>query len=172
VLPDFLRPGLRAVFVGTSVSTTSAERGHYYSNPTNKFWEFLTATGLTSGEQLGPQDDVCVNDFGVGLTDVVKGRASSSDALLKAGDFDVPGFLTKIRDHQPHAVAFNGQKAMKEVAKQLGHRTPATGAAPWRVEGSRAYLLPSSSGAASLGTAVKTQAWRDFGEWLRRDERG
>jgi hypothetical protein len=37
MVSDLLRPGLRVVFVGTSVSKRSAAAGHYCSNPTNKF---------------------------------------------------------------------------------------------------------------------------------------
>ena len=33
MLPDVLAPDLVAVFVGTSVSTTSAEEKHYYAHP-------------------------------------------------------------------------------------------------------------------------------------------
>lgn len=51
MLPDYLRPRLDVVFVGTSVATTSLSRGHYYSGPGNKFWEFLWDAGLT-GERL------------------------------------------------------------------------------------------------------------------------
>jgi len=53
-LPDYLRLGLTAVFVDTSVATISGERDHYYSNPQNRFWELLAATGLLGGDRLGP----------------------------------------------------------------------------------------------------------------------
>jgi G:T/U-mismatch repair DNA glycosylase len=53
MLPDLLRPGLRDVFVGTSVSTRSAAAGHYYSHPTNKFWQLLAHTGLPEGRPMG-----------------------------------------------------------------------------------------------------------------------
>ena len=54
MLPDYLAPGLTAVFIGTSVSTISAEAGYYYSNPRNRFWELLAATGLLGDDRLGP----------------------------------------------------------------------------------------------------------------------
>lgn len=167
MLPDLLQPGLTVVFVGTSVSETSAREGHYYARASNKFWELLTATGLTDGKRLRPVDDARLPQMGVGLTDLVKGRAASSDARLKHGDFDVPGFLAKIRTHRPKVIAFNGEKACSHVAKHLGERTPLTGPAPWLAHGARVYRLPSSSGAAAMGTAVKTVAWAEFGEWVR-----
>ena len=39
VLPDLLIPNLNVVFSGTAVATPSAERGHYYAGPGNKFWK-------------------------------------------------------------------------------------------------------------------------------------
>src|SRR4051794_23614074 len=95
MLPDLLRPGLRVVFVGTSVSTRSAAAGHYYSNPTNKFWQLLAATGLPAGSPVGAPLDATLPDIGLGLTDLVKRRAASSDALLQGGDYDVPRFLSR-----------------------------------------------------------------------------
>jgi TDG/mug DNA glycosylase family protein len=126
MLPDYLRAGLSVVFVGTSVSTTSAERGHYYSNPTNKFWPLLGATELLGEAVLGPEDDARINDFGIGLTDIVKVRAESSDARLEEEDFDIAGFVAKVEQHRPLVIAFNGGMATKAVARHQG-RTSASG---------------------------------------------
>jgi TDG/mug DNA glycosylase family protein len=167
VLPDLLRPGLEVVFVGTSVSTDSAAAGHYYSNPTNKFWELLAASGLAGGKQLRPADDVQLPDLGIGITDLVKGRAASSDSLLHASDYDVHGFLARIEAAAPQVVAFNGSKAADEVSKHLGFGPSQEGPASWLIGTSRVYRLPSSSAAASIGTERKTAAWRAFGDWVR-----
>lgn len=79
VLPDILVPGLDVVFVGTVASTASASAGHYYSNPRNQFWLRLHQAGLTK-KQLRPKDDTALPAFGIGLTDLNKTDASSSDA--------------------------------------------------------------------------------------------
>jgi len=54
--------------------------------------------------------------FGIGLTDVVKGKAASSDALLPSSDYDVPGFIAKIKSFKPFMVAFNGKQAATRKA--------------------------------------------------------
>lgn len=167
MLADILKPGLTVVFVGTSVSETSASRGHFYANASNKFWPLLAATGLTEGKRLRPVDDARLPDFGVGLTDLVKGRAASSDARLRGEDFDVAAFLRKMESHLPAVIAFNGAKACSHVAKHLGEAAPDPGPASWLVHHARVYRLPSSSGAAAMGTAVKTVAWLAFGDWVR-----
>ncbi len=156
------------VFVGTAASTRSAAAGHYYSNPTNKFWELLAATGLAEGRPLGAPLDTTLPDMGLGLTDLVKRRAASSDALLNNADYDVPGFLARIEAATPTVVAFNGGKAADQVARYLGHGKSVEGPANWLICESHVYRLPSSSAAASIGTAQKVAAWREFGAWARQ----
>lgn len=169
MLPDYLAPGLTAVFAGTSVSTISSEAGNYYSNPRNEFWALLAATGLLGDDRLGPQDDARVCDYGVGLTDVVKFRAESSDARLRREDFGPGPFVDKILSCQPKVVAFNGQKAGTVVARHL--RQPpmsANGPGEWTIGASRVYRLPSSSSAAAkIGREAKRAAWVEFGDWVR-----
>lgn len=134
MLQDYLRPGLTAVFVGTSVATISAERGHYYSNPRNDFWKLLAATGLLGNDRLGPEDDVRVLDYGIGLTDVVKSRVESSDARLYRADFGPSSFVTKILACEPKVVAFNGERAGSVVARHLRQPPPAVnGPADWTI---------------------------------------
>lgn len=96
MLPDYLGPDLRVVFVGTAVATASATRGHYYAGPGNRFWELLWEAGLTGERILSPADDESILQYGVGLTDLVKTRAASSDSLLRREDYDVGGLLTRL----------------------------------------------------------------------------
>jgi TDG/mug DNA glycosylase family protein len=167
LLPDILSSNLLVVFVGTAKSTASARAGHYYANPRNMFWDLLRATGLTGGIQIGPGDDRTVLDFGVGLTDLVSDRAASSDGMLRAGDFDVPGFVGRMEENRPLVVAFNGGNATSRVARYLGHTDPPEGPIEWTIAGSPAYRLPSSSSAnATGGYQAKRAKWAAFGEWV------
>jgi len=168
MLPDLLRPGLRVVFVGTSVSTRSAAAGRYYANPTNKFWQLLAATGPAEGRPVSAPLDTTLPQMGLGLTDLVKTRASSSDALLKGSDYDVPAFLSRIEAAAPKVVAFNGGKAADQVARYLGHGRTADGPADWRIGNALVYRLPSSPAAAAIGTGPKMAVWREFGAWVRQ----
>lgn len=173
MLPDYLRPGLHVVFVGTSVATASASRGHYYSGPGNKFWEFLWSADLTGERLLVPEQDAMVLDFGIGLTDVVKGRVSSSDSLLRGSDYDVPGFITKIEKFEPFVVAFNGKQAAKKVFTAMRQGDPALGLASWRIAESHVYVLPSSSGSSAdprhyAPKSSKVEWWVELGSWLQQ----
>jgi hypothetical protein len=131
------------------------------------FWDLLRATGLTGGTPVGPGEDRTVLDFGIGLTDLVAGRAASSDGLLRAGDFDLPGFVERMEQNRPLVVAFNGGNAASRVARYLGHADPPEGPIEWTVAGSPAYRLPSSSSAnATGGYEAKRAKWVAFGEWI------
>jgi TDG/mug DNA glycosylase family protein len=168
VLPDYLAEGLKVVFTGTSVATASAARGHYYSGPGNRFWELLWEAGLTGNRILTPEQDAMVLRYDVGLTDLVKTTAASSDSLLRPGDFDVPLFVAKIEAHRPVAVAFNGREAAKRVARFLREPEPGLGPASWRVGESRVYVLPSSSGSSAdprhfAPKSSKADWWRELG---------
>lgn len=121
MLPDILAPDLLVVFVGTSKSTTSARAGHYYANPQNMFWNLLEATGPTGVEWIGPSRDESVLRYLIGLTDLVPGRAASSDALLKAGDYDLPGFIAEDR-----AVRADGGRLQRRGGRHEGCSAPQT----------------------------------------------
>ena len=84
-LPDYLRPGLRVVFVGFNPGDRSSRIGHYYAGRGNQFWNFLFESGLV-GERLRPEDDHRVLEFSLGLTDVVK-RWSRSAGELRTSDY-------------------------------------------------------------------------------------
>lgn len=64
--------------------------GDYYADPRNLVWNLLQATGLTGDKRLWPMEEQRVLDYDLGLTDLVRARAASSDSLLERGDFDAP----------------------------------------------------------------------------------
>src|SRR5665647_1267841 len=86
VLDDLLRDGLKLVVCGTAAGAKSAKLKQYYAGPGNKFWRTLFELGLTP-RQLEPNEAELLLDFGIGLTDLVKGQ-SGADCTL---DFDGAG---------------------------------------------------------------------------------
>lgn len=172
MLPDHLAPDLRVVFVGTSVATASAARRHYYAGPGNRFWSLLFVAGLTGDRQLAPEDDASVLEHGIGLTDLVKHVAASSDSLLRGSDYDVPGFLATIDAFGPAVVAFNGKEAARRVFTAAGARRPGYGLSEVRLGPARTFVLPSSSGAGAdrrplAPKASKDEWWCELGDLVR-----
>jgi TDG/mug DNA glycosylase family protein len=145
-LPDYLAPGLRVVFCGTAVGTRSAEVGGYYAGPGNEFWGTLYEVGLVS-VPLGPHLSERVLEFGIGLTDLAKRVAQSSDRGL-ASEYDVEGFTERMGRFAPKWIAFHGKTAGNVASSALGHGSRvALGAQSWTIGASRVFVVPSMSGA-------------------------
>ena len=84
-LPDYLAPGLDIVFVGINPGVYSAQVGHYFASPRNRFWPAINRSGLLM-EPLGPSTDDQALLQGIGFTDVVKrpsNGAFSIDSLVE-----------------------------------------------------------------------------------------
>jgi double-stranded uracil-DNA glycosylase len=158
VLPDVIRPGLRVVFCGTAVGAASAARGAYYAGPGNKFWRALHEVGMTS--RLQPAEYASVVQYGIGLTDLCKTR-SGSDAQVGRRGFDVRRLEDIVRNNAPWVIAFNGVNAGRIALRGF----EMYGVQRDRFGGVEAWVLPSSSGAASGWWDVRH--WRDLADRVR-----
>ena len=162
-LPDYLRPGLRLVFVGFNPGERSARVGHYYAGRGNQFWNFLYESGLTP-IRLTPEEDHRVLEFGIGLTDLVK-RWSRSVGDLGRSDFrqGVPALQAKLLQVSPGAIAFNGKMAYEKFQGSKAE----LGAQRARLGNSRIYVLPSTSGRnVSLSRSQKLRYFCNLKRWL------
>ena len=151
MLPEVIRPGLRAVFCGTAVGSASATRGAYYAGAGNKFWPTLYETGLTP-RQLDPEEFQSLLDWDLGLTDLSK-CASGSDLEVGMASFDVDRLARLVRDNAPTVIAFNGMKAGRASLGCVDDY----GRQPVKFGDAEAWVLPSTSGAANR--------WWDFEPW-------
>ena len=158
VLPDVLGPELAVVFCGSAVGRKSAAAGAYYAGPGNRFWATLHEIGLTP-RRLDPHEYPGVIGYGIGLTDLAKHR-SGGDRELRESDDDVAGLTAKIAAWAPRALAFNGKRAAERV---LG-RPAEYGPQRERLGGSRAFVLPSTSGAARRYWNIAE--WRALASWV------
>jgi TDG/mug DNA glycosylase family protein len=158
VLPDVIRPGLRVVFCGTAVGAASAMRGAYYAGPGNKFWRTLHEVGMTP-RRLEPAEYASVVQYGIGLTDLCKTQ-SGSDAQVGRRGFDVQRLDDIVRDNAPCVIAFNGVSAGRIALggfQEYGMQRD-------RFGGVEAWVLPSTSGAASGWWDIRH--WRDLADRL------
>jgi TDG/mug DNA glycosylase family protein len=152
------------VFSGTAAGKDSASLGHYYAGPGNLFWTYLYRAKITS-VPLFPSSDHRVLEFGVGLTDLAKKVAASSDRGLRK-HYDVDGFVAKIDRYQPVWVAFHGKEAAKEVSKAIGHGgAVALGKQNWTLANADVFVLPSASGSNRNRSRLEGKA--DRVEWFK-----
>ena len=108
-LPDLLRDGLKLVFVGTAAGQRSADVGHYYAHPGNRFWRAIHEVGITP-RQYQPHEFPSLLDLRIGFTDMCKTGAGMDQTALKF-PIDVPGFREKMQQYRPKTIAFTSKKA-------------------------------------------------------------
>lgn len=162
-LPDQLRPNLRLVFVGTAASTRSAEVGHYYAHPGNRFWRAVHEAGITL-RRYRPSEFASLTALGIGFTDLSKSGAGM-DHQIAAASIDVPGFRAKMEKYRPRTIAFTSKKAAS-----LFYGRPSAAIALGRQVREESwpeiFVLPSPSGAASGHWTI--EPWRELAEWIAR----
>ena len=66
-LRDVGGPGLDVLSVGINPSLRSAEVGHHFARPGNRFWPALEGAGYTP-RRLRPEQDGELPSYGVGVT--------------------------------------------------------------------------------------------------------
>jgi G:T/U mismatch-specific DNA glycosylase len=130
---------LKLVVCGTAAGSRSAQLKHYYAGPGNKFRRTLAELGLTP-RQLAPSEAGLFLDFGIGLTDLVKGQ-SGADSSIR----------------------FNGKRAAQEF---FGIRAVIYGPQQERIGVTDLFVAPSTSGAANGFWDLLY--WRDLADRVRR----
>ena len=144
MLDDLLREGLRLVVCGTAAGAKSASLKQYYAGPGNKFWRTLAELGLTP-RQLAPGEAKLLLDFGIGLTDLVKGQ-SGADSTLDFKQAGPRALRDKVLAFQPAVLCFNGKKAAQVF---FGTKAIAYGVQQERIGETTVWVAPSTSGAAN-----------------------
>ncbi|MCK1655842.1 mismatch-specific DNA-glycosylase [Bradyrhizobium sp. 149] len=160
-LPDQLLPNLRLVFVGTAASTRSAELGHYYAHPGNRFWRAIHEAGITP-RRYQPGEFAALLELGIGFTDLSKSGAGM-DHRIEAASIDVPGFKAKIEKYRPRTVAFTSKKAASLFYGRASS-VIALGRQPRDECPAEVFVLPSPSGAASGHWTL--EPWRELAAWI------
>jgi TDG/mug DNA glycosylase family protein len=166
VLPPVLGPDLKVLFVGINPSLRSAEVGHHFARPGNRFYPALFAAGYTP-RKLAPEEDATLPGYGVGITNIAARptRAASelSDDELRAGAAELE---TLVISNQPRLVAFLGLAAYRTA---FGRPKAAIGPQPETVGGRPVWILPNPSG---LNAHYKPADFgRLYGEALEAAER-
>ena len=128
-LPDQLRDRLRLVFVGTAAGQRSADLGHYYAGPGNRFWRTIHEVGITP-RRYEPREFTELLKLGIGLTDVCKLGVGMDHQALKF-PVDIAAFREKMLIYRPSTIAFTAtlhericRRAPVEGRKLEIERTP------------------------------------------------
>jgi TDG/mug DNA glycosylase family protein len=142
-LPDVVAPGLRVLFCGINPSLMSAERGHHFARPGNRFWPALHQGGLTP-RRLNPNEDRELLRYGLGVTNLVD-RPTRTAAELGRGELRAGAAALDdlVRQYRPDVLAVLGVTAWR-----VGFDRPraTTGRQPESVGGVTTWVVPNPSG--------------------------
>ncbi len=142
-LGPIVGPGLDVLFVGINPSLRSAEVGHHFARPGNRFWAALHDAGFTP-RRLRPDEDAELPAHGVGVTNIASRptrRASEIGAdELRAGALALD---QTVRRFEPRLVAVVGLTAYRiafaRPAATIGLQAEEIGGRP-------VWVLPNPSG--------------------------
>jgi len=143
VLGPILAEGLQVLFVGVNPSLRSAQVGHHFARPGNRFWPTLHAAGFTP-RRLRPDEDHELPAHGIGVTNLASRATRAADELLvdelRAGATELE---RTVRRYRPRLVAIVGLTAYRSAFS----RPKATlGLQPEELGGRPVWVLPNPSG--------------------------
>ena len=139
-LADTVGPDMAVLLSGLNPSVYSADVGHGFARPGNRFWPAALAAGLVSRAH----DPVAaLVHHGVGMTDVVKRATPRADELTtdeyRAGMARLERLVGWL---QPKVVVFVGLAGWRAAVD----RKAKAGPQPAALAGRPVYVLPSTSG--------------------------
>lgn len=161
-LPDIIAERLKVLFCGINPSMTAAATGHHFAGRNNRYWRVLHLAGFTH-EEISPQQDRAILQYGYGVTAVVKRPTARADQLSPA-EFTAAAteFEQKIARYKPRFVAFLGKAAYVELS---GQREIAWGLQSTRMQGAAVWVLPNPSGRnRAFGLDELVEAYRELYE--------
>jgi double-stranded uracil-DNA glycosylase len=142
-LRDIGGPGLTVLFVGINPSLRSAEVGHNFARPGNRFWPTLYAAGFTP-RLLAPSEDATLPSFGIGIVNFVSRPTRAASELtvaeLRAG---AARLEETVRMWAPRLVAVLGVVAYRAA---FARPDAGTGLQDELVGGRPVWVLPNPSG--------------------------
>jgi TDG/mug DNA glycosylase family protein len=142
-LPDVIAPGLDVLFCGINPSLMSAERGHHFARPGNRFWPALHLAGLMP-RRFTPDEDRLLLELGIGITNVVDRPTRAAAELtadeLRAGAAALAGLVAEYR---PRVLAVLGITAWRTA---FDRPRAVLGPQPERIGGVETWVAPNPSG--------------------------
>ena len=129
--------------MGINPSLRSAEVGHHFARPGNRFWPTLHAAGFTP-RRLRPDEDARLLEYGIGVTNVVprptRAAAELSGDELRRGAAELEATVARCA---PRLVAVLGLAAYRTA---FGRRGATWGLQPEPLAGRPVWVLPNPSG--------------------------
>jgi double-stranded uracil-DNA glycosylase len=163
-ISDHLKENLNVLFVGFNPSIRSAETGHHFANPNNRFWTILHRAGLTPRKYITTEDYKLL-DLGYGLTNIVARPTKTAQEITK--NEYIQGkkeLMEKISKFKPKIICFVGKGVYQEYSNKKD--------VPWGVqessvvEGTIDFVAPSSSGLVRMKVEEIVKIYKELADVL------
>lgn len=150
-LPSKIPPGVHTIFFGLGPGLESARRGHYYPGKNNYFWKLLHNSGIWP-DPITSDDDDRILGGGFGLADVISRPTMGSVHPTKAEFLQAKQRVRNlVVTHRPKLVVFVGMAAYRTFLRRETAKFK-YGKQPDAIEGSKVFVVPSTSGASTADT--------------------
>jgi TDG/mug DNA glycosylase family protein len=134
---------MTVLFVGINPSLRSAEAGHHFARPGNRFWPAIHLAGFTP-RRMTPDEDAELPAYGVGVTNLADRPTRAASELradeLRAGAQQLDALVQR---WQPRLVAVLGVTAWRTA---FGRPKAGLGLQDDTVGGRPVWVLPNPSG--------------------------
>ena len=142
-LPDVIAPDLDVLFCGINPSLVSAERGHHFARPGNRFWPAIHLAGLTP-RRFTSDEDRDLLAHGLGVTNLAdrptRAAAELTPQELREGAAALAELVAEFR---PRVLAVLGITAWRAAFERP---RAVLGLQPERVGGTATWVVPNPSG--------------------------
>jgi double-stranded uracil-DNA glycosylase len=151
-LADTVGPGMRVLIVGLNPSEYSADAGHGFARPGNRFWPAALEAGIVTRAH-DPVRALRVD--GIGMTDLVKRATRRADELTREEFVSGAGRLERLTAWlKPGAICFVGLSGYRAAVDRQAR-------SGWQAEpfgGRPVYVMPNTSGVNGHATPAELAA--------------
>ena len=157
------------LLVGINPGIRSAEIGHHFAGPSNRFWKLLFESRLVS-EPIRSEDDGRLAEWGFGITNLMARPTPGIDTLRPEEWLAGERILRrKVRRWKPRVVAFIGVTLYRSVFARPAALPVVVGLQVEQFEGAAVFVLPNPSGRnANFTYAEMLKAFRSLKRYVRR----
>jgi thymine-DNA glycosylase len=171
---------LRVLFVGHNPSEAAWKAGHYFANPSNRFWHLLRETKMIPASFTCEDDSTLPHLCGYGFTDLGTGIPGTKSGEFKATVLHSwrASFYQRIKAHAersgapPRIVAFTGKRQFQELlfdyakkpAVAFGMQSVRPKGWPFKPEETQLFVLTSPSGAAAMSNEARMAPYLELAQ--------
>ncbi len=166
-LRDVIAPDLDVLFCGINPGVYSAEVGHHFARPGNRFWPAIFRAGFTP-RLLRPDEERELLQSGCGITNIAS-RATASAADLGPQELarGAVRLQRKVKQYRPRVLAIVAIGAYRIA---FGRPRAHIGLQDEKIGSTSIWILPNPSGLnANYRPAELVEIYRELKLWTLRN---